>query len=76
MEMGADVLRMTNPLPIILQAITDIQGLSNHREYLYTILTEMYSNALEHGILGLESSLKQDSDGSELEVDYRWEQGK
>jgi len=30
---------------------------------LYVVLSELYSNALEHGVLGLNSSLKRDAEG-------------
>jgi two-component sensor histidine kinase len=30
---------------------------------LYSVLTELYSNALEHGVLGLDSELKRDARG-------------
>jgi two-component sensor histidine kinase len=30
---------------------------------LYNVLSELYSNALEHGVLGLDSSLKRDATG-------------
>jgi len=34
-----------------------------HKDYLHTIFVEFYSNALEHGLLGLDSNLKADEDG-------------
>jgi len=58
MTLQADVLKTADPLPIVIQAITEIQGLNNRRQQLYTVLAELYSNALEHGLLGLESRLK------------------
>ena len=59
----ANALREMDPLPSILQLVTEIQGLHPHRERLYTVLAELYSNALEHGILGLDSQLKHSPDG-------------
>jgi CheY-like chemotaxis protein len=59
----ASALREMDPLPSLLQLITDIQGLQPHREHIYTVLAELYSNALEHGILGLDSDLKHSPDG-------------
>ena len=63
MRFEADVLRFVDPLPITIQAITEIQGLGSCRQQLYTILAELFSNSLEHGLLGLTSSLKSTPDG-------------
>lgn len=62
-EFGKDVLCHTNPIPTLVQTINDIQGFGDHREKIFLILTEMYSNALEHGILNLDSSIKNSEDG-------------
>ncbi len=62
-DMSVDVLRTLNPLPMLVQALMEIQGLYNHREHLYVVLTELFTNALEHGLLGLDSTMKQTSDG-------------
>ncbi|HED18502.1 MAG TPA: hypothetical protein ENI74_03255 [Gammaproteobacteria bacterium] len=32
---------------------------------MFTVLTELFNNALDHGVLGLDSSLKQDGEGFE-----------
>lgn len=63
LELGADIIRNTNPVPILIQAMSDLQGLNNYREKLFLILTEMYSNSVEHGILDLDSSMKHDPSG-------------
>ncbi len=63
LDMEEDVLRNVNPVPVILQTISDIQGLNNDHSRLFMVLTEMYSNALEHGILELDSSIKHNPDG-------------
>jgi len=56
-------LREFNPLPIVLNLITEVEGLRSMSGQLYTMLAELYSNALEHGVLGLSSSLKTSTDG-------------
>ncbi|MBK1647360.1 SpoIIE family protein phosphatase [Rhabdochromatium marinum] len=52
-----------------LKDILELQGLlygiHEHLGTLQTIVTELYTNALEHGILRLESSIKSTSDGFE-----------
>jgi hypothetical protein len=62
-EMQADTLRTTDPLPFLIQMVTGIQGTDTHRAEIFTILSELYNNAFDHGILGLDSGLKQTSEG-------------
>ena len=54
----AMTLRTLDPLPQIMQMLMALQGLHEHRERLYTILAELFANALEHGLLSLDSGLK------------------
>lgn len=56
-------LRFFDPLPLLLNILVEVPGLSRHAGELYTILSELYNNALEHGVLGLQSSLKSTPDG-------------
>ncbi len=58
-----DRLRATNPVPIIINHIMEMEGVETERQSLFTVLTEMYVNALDHGILGLQSSMKADPAG-------------
>jgi hypothetical protein len=56
-------LRQADPVPILINAIQETAGLHAHRRPLFTILTELYVNALDHGILQLDSNLKRGEDG-------------
>ncbi|MEH6389357.1 MAG: fused response regulator/phosphatase [Pseudomonas profundi] len=56
-------VRHYNPLPFLLEALMDIPGLRPHIGSIFVILSELYSNALEHGLLSLDSKLKRDSEG-------------
>ncbi len=62
MHLDADALRDFDPRPVITQLVMDVQGLYNHRERLFTILAELFSNALDHGVLGLDSAMKHSSE--------------
>jgi CheY-like chemotaxis protein len=55
-------MRTGNPPADILAMIAPAAGLSSHKDILHTILTELYLNALEHGILKLSSCLKDAED--------------
>jgi CheY-like chemotaxis protein/anti-sigma regulatory factor (Ser/Thr protein kinase) len=63
LELHADALRQADPLPAFLQLIMELQGVYAHRERLYMILAELYTNALEHGLLKLDSALKEGPEG-------------
>lgn len=52
-----------DPLPILISVIMEIPSLRPYNSTLYTILAELYSNGLEHGVLGLDSSLKKSPEG-------------
>ena len=56
-------LRDFNPLPMILNILTEVEGLRSMSGQLYTMMAELYSNALEHGVLQLPSSLKKSTSG-------------
>lgn len=57
-ELQPQTLKAFNPLPLLTHILMEVPGLRPHSGKLYTILSELYSNALEHGILGLDSALK------------------
>lgn len=63
MELHISTLRHVNPVPVVIHSIMDIQGLLEHRESIFLIVTELFANALEHGLLALDSKMKQTSDG-------------
>jgi len=57
-ELMPDSLKGFNPLPLLTHILMEVPGLRPHSGKLYTILAELYSNALEHGLLGISSDLK------------------
>ncbi len=65
--MNFDILpasfRHFDPMPLLLNILVEVPGLRQYSGTLYTILSELYSNALEHGILGLDSELKTTPEG-------------
>jgi len=57
------LLASVNPIPLIMNQLHEIEGTGEHWQSLYTILTELFINALDHGVLGLNSSLKNSAEG-------------
>jgi CheY-like chemotaxis protein len=70
-EFRGATLRRFNPLPYLLQLLLEVHGLRGQSGALYSVLAELYSNALEHGVLGLDSSLKRDAAGFALYYQQR-----
>ncbi len=62
-EFRAETLKRYNPLPYLLQMLLEVHGLREQSGALYSVMAELYSNALEHGVLGLDSRLKRDAEG-------------
>lgn len=52
-----------DPLPFLLNILTEEPDLRGFSGSLYTILAELYSNALEHGVLGLSGDIKKTPEG-------------
>ncbi|WP_313088029.1 SpoIIE family protein phosphatase [Pseudomonas sp.] len=62
-ELRPSSLRQANPLPMAMQLLLQIAPLRHRAGIIYTVLTELYSNALEHGVLHLDSAMKCDAQG-------------
>jgi DNA-binding response OmpR family regulator/anti-sigma regulatory factor (Ser/Thr protein kinase) len=62
-ELGPDSLKEFNPLPLLQQVLMEAPYLRAKATEIYTVLAEMYSNALEHGVLGLSSAVKSSAEG-------------
>jgi len=56
-------LGLLNPIPMAMSQINEIEGHADHWQSLYTILTELFINSLDHGVLGLSSELKASAEG-------------
>ena len=56
-------LRQFDVLPYIMQAVNQLQPLESGRTSVHTVLTEMFANALDHGVLKLDSSMKDTPQG-------------
>jgi len=63
LQLDGAALRELDPKPLLMRCLQELQGLDPHRDVLLMVLGELYSNAIEHGVLGCESALKSDPDG-------------
>lgn len=62
-ELGVDSLRHFNPLPLLMHIMMEVPALRVMGGQLFTVVAELYSNALEHGVLKLDSALKSTPSG-------------
>lgn len=62
-QLGPRSLKNANPLPLLQHIIMEFPQLRPQAGAIYTVLAELYSNALEHGVMGLDSGLKGSAEG-------------
>ena len=62
-HLHGEQLREADPVQEMIHMLGSQQGLQGLRSDLFTVMTELYNNALDHGILQLDSKLKQSEDG-------------
>ncbi|MBF0380266.1 MAG: SpoIIE family protein phosphatase [Magnetococcales bacterium] len=60
---SAETLKHVDPLPTIINSLMSLQAPLGHREKVYTILAELFSNALDHGLLNLDTKTKKSPEG-------------
>ena len=58
-----DVIKSIDPVPLINQIMGEIQGHQIQQDKLSMLLTELFCNSLEHGLLELDSNLKATPEG-------------
>lgn len=67
-------LEKIDPVPVLISQIQELEDIKTHRQNLFLILSELFNNALDHGILRLDSKMKSDPDGFSEYLEKR-EQG-
>ena len=63
MDLTPEALRTCDPLPLVTHYLTEDENLFRHKENIFLILSELFTNALEHGLLRLDYKLKKDAEG-------------
>lgn len=62
-ELNGKSLTRTDPVAQAISRLTDSEGDRDEWQSVFTILTELFVNSLDHGVLGLDSSIKHNADG-------------
>lgn len=61
----ADFLRLSDPIDVLVATLSTLPELAEHKERLFVIIAELVNNALDHGLLGLDSAEKRNAAGFE-----------
>lgn len=70
---AAHELRYIDVVPAVLSFITQVSLLKPHQGALFLIISELFNNALDHGLLGLDSGIKNGLGGFEAYLKQRVE---
>lgn len=71
LALGAAQIRQVDTLPWVMNWLDQLQIAPQHRGQAFMVIGELFNNALDHGLLGLESELKQGPGGFEAYLDAR-----
>ena len=71
LRLGATDLKRLDAVPLILGAIEQFEGVRPFTGRLFLVLSELFNNALDHGLLRLPSSLKVGAEGMDVFLDER-----
>lgn len=71
LSLGAEEIKRLDALPLIMNWLDQLQINPENRGQAFLILGELFNNALDHGLLHLDSKLKQDPDGFEQYIEQR-----
>jgi len=63
LSLNAQQIKCTDPVYDVVNVLSSVEGLRSHRSNIFLLLSEAYNNALDHGVLGLDSDIKKQDDG-------------
>ena len=64
-------LAAIDPVPLLMNQLQELAGVEAQQSALFTVLTELFVNALDHGVLKLDSRLKIERSGFEAYMNER-----
>ncbi len=67
----ADELKYVNTIPFMMTFVKEVKSLASSQSDVFLILTELFLNAVDHGLLGMDSNIKLNSDGMEYYLSER-----
>ncbi|PCK32514.1 fused response regulator/phosphatase [Pseudoalteromonas piscicida] len=63
LSLDAKQMKTTDPVLELVDLLSKVDGISAHRSNIFLLLSEAYNNSLDHGVLGLDSEIKNKEDG-------------
>lgn len=69
--LGAEEIKRLDVLPLIMNWLDQLHISGHNRGQAFLVLSELFNNALDHGILKLDSQFKQDPNGFEQYIELR-----
>ncbi|WP_406609144.1 SpoIIE family protein phosphatase [Agarivorans sp. JK6] len=65
LELDATSLKKFTPIPLLMTTLQELSVHQTDRNILFTVVSELFNNAFEHGVLGLDSAIKTSASGFE-----------
>jgi DNA-binding response OmpR family regulator/anti-sigma regulatory factor (Ser/Thr protein kinase) len=69
--LDVEAIKESNPVRSVLTMVSSQAGMHGVHARLFTLVSELYNNALDHGVLRLDSALKHSTDGFKKFFDLR-----
>ena len=63
LTLNSQQIKQTDPVLEVVEVLTKVGGLKAHRSDIFLLLSEAYNNSVDHGLLGLDSEIKNKDDG-------------
>jgi len=72
-RLGQSELQHLDPIPFTIDLLKKLRVSDSHLSSLFLIVAELVNNAIDHGLLKLDSTLKEGPDGFDIYLDQRSE---
>jgi signal transduction histidine kinase len=72
-SLGASELRYYDLTPELLTILDKLRGIRTHKTFLFLIVSELLNNAIDHGLLRLDSAIKLEPEGFDRYMQLREE---
>jgi len=72
-SIGTDQLKELDVVPLMLNVVEQIEHMKAHVSPIFLIVSELYINALDHGLLHLDSATKSEAGGFDSYMEQRHE---
>lgn len=71
LSLSMQQIKNMDVVPLLLEVVNQIENDNKHKSEIFLILSELFNNALDHGLLRLDSTLKHRPEGMDKYFDER-----